>query len=191
VGDRTNIWTIGHSNHDQESFVGLLKEHEIEFLVDVRSFPYSRYADHFNREEIDPALRTSGIRYVFMGEELGGRPTDEDHFDAEGRALYGLMASQASFLKGIDRLLEGARQGRLAIMCSCGKPDDCHRRLLVGKVLTERGVKLRHILPSGETKLENEVTIFSQASLFGEGETSWRSTQSVSHRQRLNTSSAA
>lgn len=185
------IWTIGHSNHSQERFIELLVENEIEFLVDVRSFPYSRYADHFNREELESTLRKAGVRYVFMGEELGGRPSDDSHFDADGHALYGLMAAQATFEQGISRVLEGASQGRLVIMCSCRQPDECHRRLLVGKVLTERGAKLQHILPSGEIKPENEVLIFSQTSLFGEAENAWRSTQSVSHRQRLNTSSAA
>jgi len=186
----TQIWTVGHSNHSQEHFIGLLREREIEFIVDVRSYPYSRFASHFNREELDPALRAAGIRYVFMGEELGGRPLDEAHFDPDGHALYGLMAAQPSFVQGVERVLDGAGRGRLAIMCSCGKPDDCHRRLLVGKVLADRGAELVHILPTGELRSETEVQIGIQATLFGE-EDLWRSTQSVSHRQRLNTSSAA
>jgi uncharacterized protein (DUF488 family) len=79
------------------------------------------------------------------------------------------------------------------LMCSEAEPRDCHRRLLVGKVLTDHGVKLRHILPSGAVLAEDTVTLdteYPQVSLFGE-ETAWISTQSVSHRQRLSISSAA
>lgn len=185
------IWTVGHSNHSPERFLELVRGESIEFLVDVRSYPYSRFAPHFDREEIEPMLRGAGVRYLFMGEELGGRPASEEHFDEDGHALYGEMAALPAFKEGIDRLLAGAGKGRLAIMCSCGKPDECHRRLLVGKVLADRGAELVHILPSGELRSERHVQIGPQDTLFGEAETRWRSTQSVSHRQRLNTSSAA
>ncbi len=187
------IWTIGHSNHTFERFVELLETEIVEFVVDVRSHPHSRFAEQFNRERLEVALPAAGKRYLFMGVELGGRPAREDHYDERGRALYDRMAEQAGFRMAVQRLVDGCQRRRVALMCSEGEPRDCHRRLLVGKVLADRGVRLRHILPSGAILPEDTVTLNSwdpQVSLFGE-ETVWRSTQSVSHKRRLSISSAA
>ncbi len=154
-----HLWTIGHSNHTFERFVELLRSEEIEFVVDVRSYPYSRFAEQFNREKLEVALPAANIRYLFLGEELGGRPSREDHYDAEGRALYDRMAEEPSFRAAIERLIGGSREHRLALMCSEGEPHECHRRLLVGKVLAEHGVQLHHILPNGAVDVEDAVQL--------------------------------
>lgn len=193
VGAVPSIWTVGHSNHSFARFAELLRGEAIEFVVDVRSYPYSRIAPHFNREELGAALDAIGVRYVYRGEELGGRPAGEEDYDEHGRARYDRMAERPNFRDAIERLVSGCRDRRLALMCSEAQPRDCHRRLLVGKVLAEEGVELRHILSSGAVQQEGSVSLTAedtQASLFGE-ETAWRSTRSVSHRRRLSTSSAA
>lgn len=185
------IWTVGHSNQSFEAFARLLLDQQIDVVVDVRSFPYSRFAPHFDREELAPALRQQGIRYGYRGEALGGRPTKEEHYDAEGHALYGLMAREPAFCDAVDRLVVGARDHRVAVMCSEADPRSCHRRLLVGKVLAEQGVELRHILRDGSVEVERDVSICQQGqpALFGTEEAVWRSTQSVSRRRRLSGSS--
>lgn len=188
------IWTVGHSNHPFDAFRHLLEAEGIEVLADVRSFPYSRFVPQFNREELESVLRGAGLRYLYLGEALGGRPARDDHYDAEGRALYGPMSEQPSFQAALDRLLAGAPNHRIALLCSEALPHDCHRRLLVGKVLAERGIALRHILPDGAVCEEREVKLTpaaDQATLFGEDAPPWRSTQSVSRRRRLSASSAA
>ena len=188
------IWTVGHSNQDLGRFERLLAAQQIEFLIDVRSSPYSRYAPQFNRKELEAAVAIHGVHYVFLGDELGGRPTREEHYDAEGHALYRQMSEEASFAKAIDRLIAGARDHRLALLCSEADPTHCHRRLLVGKVLTDRGMQLRHILSDGSVHAEDAVALSAeraQCSLLGEEVEPWRSTRSVSHRRRLSTSSAA
>jgi uncharacterized protein (DUF488 family) len=192
---RRAIWTIGHSNHTFETFASLLESEGIEFVADVRSYPYSRIAPQFNRETFQRALGERGIRYLFLGEELGGRPEKDEHYDDEGHALYGPMSEEPQFSQAIDRLVGGAENHRLALVCSEGDPAECHRRLLVGKVLADRGLQLHHIRRDGSVIVEDRVTLDradDQRSLFEEGaEAAWRSTQSVSHRRRLNTSSAA
>ncbi|MGD0454075.1 MAG: DUF488 domain-containing protein [Solirubrobacteraceae bacterium] len=187
------IWTIGHSNHTFERFAELLRAEGVEFIVDVRSYPYSRIAPQFNREELDVALRGVGMRYLFLGEELGGRPSREEQYDEHGHARYDSMAEEAGFQAAVQRLLSGCREHRVALLCSEGQPSECHRRLLVGKVLADHGVQLRHILPNGVVHQEDVVLLDSgdgQETLFGE-EMAWRSTRSVSHRRRLSTSSPA
>jgi uncharacterized protein (DUF488 family) len=187
------VWTVGHSNHEFERLVALLHTERIEFLIDVRSFPYSRYAPHFNREALEARVADHGVRYLFLGEQLGGRPTREEHYDGDGHALYGPMSEQEPFRAAIDRVIDGAHGHRLALLCSEADPLHCHRRLLVGKVLSEKGVQLRHILGDGAVWVEDTVALtdgHAQGSLLGEEEP-WRSTQSVSHRRRLSTSSPA
>jgi len=193
VERRPVIWTTGHSNHTFERFAELLTGERIAVVVDVRSYPYSRFAPHFNREEMATGLNAAGVKYLYLGTELGGRPTTDDHYDSEGRALYGLMAKEAAFRDAIERVLRGASDHRIALVCAEGRPEECHRRLLVGKVLTDCGAVLRHILPDGQVSEETAVEIGGdQPSLFGdEGEAPWTSTQSVSHRRRLSDSSVA
>lgn len=188
------IWTIGHSNHTFDRFLDLLKDERIEFVVDVRSYPYSRVAPQFNREELYAALSRTGLGYLFLGDELGGRPSRDEDYDEQGRALYSRMAEAPPFQAAIARLLSGCRDHRIALLCSEGQPQECHRRLLLGKVLTDRGVQLRHILPTGAIHEEKSVCLNSsggQETLFEEDAAAWRSTRSVSHRRRLSASSAA
>jgi uncharacterized protein (DUF488 family) len=186
------VWTIGHSTHPFDRLAELLREQQIEFVIDVRSYPYSRHAPQFNREDLALQLREHGLRYVFLGDELGGRPQSEEHYDEDGHALYGCMSELESFKAAVARIIDGARTHRLALLCSEGRPHDCHRRLLIGKVLTDHGVELRHILPDGTVQPELAVRLRDdgkQFSLLNDAEIMWRSTRSVSHRRRLSVSS--
>lgn len=190
--DAVTLWTVGHSNHAPDRFLDLLEQHKIEVLVDVRSAPFSRYAGHFNREALQEAVEASGTRYLFLGRELGGRPREESAYDDEGHARYDVMAESPEFKDGLNRLIRGARTYRVAIMCSEEDPEHCHRRLLVGKVLTSRGAcELRHIRGDGSVEVERAVRLGDpQLTLLGE-EPAWRSTQSVSRRSRHVSSSSS
>jgi len=117
-------------------------------VADVRTSPYSRHYPHFSRDELREELRLDGISYVFLGKELGGRPI-ERRFYCDGVADYEKMARTAEFSNGLNRVAEGAKKYRIALMCSEHDPLDCHRCLLVGRALAERGVRVSHILSSG------------------------------------------
>jgi uncharacterized protein (DUF488 family) len=188
------IWTVGHSNHPLETLLELLRCEQIEVVVDVRSAPYSRFAPHFNREALAPAIEADDLRYLYLGDALGGRPRPPDHYDAEGHALYSAMAEQPEFKEAIARLLRGARSHRIALLCAEADPSECHRRLLVGRVLAEHGAELRHIRADGSTESETKVKLAlstDQTALFEAGSASWRSTRSVSRNRAPSTSSAA
>ena len=62
------LWTIGHSNRSIEQIVALLKEHKIEALVDIRSFPTSKIK-HFKKEEMERmvARAWNQIRLAWQG----------------------------------------------------------------------------------------------------------------------------
>ncbi len=176
----TTVWTIGHSNHGWERFAELLATAPVELVADVRSYPHSRVATWSNKGKLEPALGRIETGYAFLGDALGGRPTDEDLYDDAGHAAYSLMAARPQFQVAIERLLALARERRTAILCSEGDPSHCHRRLLVGKVVCEHGVTLEHILPDGSSRREHEVRLSPDALFEG----SWRSVRPVGRARR-------
>jgi uncharacterized protein (DUF488 family) len=177
------IYTVGHSTHDIEHFLALLALHEIETLVDLRSSPYSKQAPQFNREGLRNAVTRASVRYLYGGAELGGRPPEPDLYGDDGRVLYWKVAETARFKKGIAGLWQLAAATRVAIMCSEEDPSECHRRLLVGRVLCEEGARLLHI--RGDGRLEEEKGVPQhQRSLFATSEEpAWKSIRSVLPRR--------
>lgn len=166
------ILTIGHSTHSAEAFLALLYRHGVDAVVDVRSFPYSRFNPQFNRENLERFLERNGIHYVFLGKELGARTEDRSCYE-KGRVQYGRLAQTPLFQSGLDRVRQGAQRHRVALMCAEKEPLECHRTLLVGKALVERGLVVRHIHADGhlephETAMERllDVTGLPKADFF-------------------------
>jgi uncharacterized protein (DUF488 family) len=190
VAQPASIFSVGHSNHELDHFVGLLRAHDIECVVDVRSSPWSRFAPQFNRQALERTLPLQGVRYLFLGRELGGRPQGPEYYDEDGHALYSRVAETPLFDAGLRRLEHEGRARPVAMMCSEEDPTNCHRRLLVARVLGERGVRIDHIRGDGRIEHEAELEpVPVQQTLFAE-ETPWRSTRSVLQRPTHETSSA-
>jgi uncharacterized protein (DUF488 family) len=187
----SRVFTVGHSSHAWEQFADLLTSQTIEVVADTRSSPYSRFAPQFDREVLQKKLGECGIRYVFLGTELGGRPADPAYYDKKGHVLYGRMKGDPLFAAGIERLERGMREFRVALLCGEENPAQCHRRLLVGRVLTERGHEILHIRAHGHLQTEADVAaesgkplVSDQPALFAElEEDQWRSTASVSPKK--------
>jgi uncharacterized protein (DUF488 family) len=145
------IHTIGHSNGTAGRLLSLLQQHGITAVADVRSQPYSRFNPQFNREELAAALKASGLEYIFLGHELGARSSNSACY-RDGRAQYSLIAKTPLFEKGIERLLAGMENGRVAILCAEKEPLVCHRTILIGRCLHEKGVDVQHILEDGSVE---------------------------------------
>jgi uncharacterized protein (DUF488 family) len=143
------LYTIGHSNHDIDKFIALLKQHGVTALADVRSTPYSRYMPHFCQKPLKAALNKAGISYVFLGQELGARPDDQSCY-VNGKALYERIAATEAFSSGIDRVMKGTRKFDIALMCAEKDPVTCHRAILVCQHLREQPLTINHILSNGE-----------------------------------------
>lgn len=142
------ILTIGHSTHSESNFLNLLQRHRVTAVADVRSVPASRFTPHFNRDSLKHSLHGSGIKYVFLGEELGARTRDSSCY-VNGRVQYNRLAKTSKFASGIQRLLKGAQAERIAIMCSEQEPLDCHRTVLIARVIAEHGAAVEHIHSDG------------------------------------------
>ena len=143
------IFTIGHSNHTLETFLALLSNNGVTAVADVRSAPFSRFCPQFNRDPLCAALKARGVRYSFLGQELGGRSADPACYRG-GRIDYELIARTSRFRGGVARLVEGAARHRIALTCAEKEPLDCHRTLLVAPALAALGVSVVHILAGGE-----------------------------------------
>ncbi len=126
------LFTIGHSTHELPAFLQLLQRHGITELADVRSQPYSRHTPWFSRESLEQALKVAGIRYVFLGRELGARRDESDCY-VKGKVSYERIAAAAAFREGLARLREDAKTQRVALMCAEKDPLDCHRTILVAR----------------------------------------------------------
>lgn len=190
------IFTLGHSNHPIEKFLSLLTQHSIRIVVDSRSYPYSKYVPHFDRELLSSSLESHDIRYIYMGNELGGRPPETEYYDAEGRVLYFRVAASDRFKGGISRLLKRNGESRIAVLCSEEDPNACHRRLLIARVLTENGVSVQHIRGTGALQSEAELVAnaaTAQLEMFEIPDQDrlceWKSIQSVLPRERQEISS--
>ena len=179
------VLTVGHSNHTLNHFLGLLSAHAIQVVVDTRSQPYSKYATQFDHDRLKVALQDVGIRYLYLGRELGGRPEGSEFYDEDGHVLYGRVAASRLFQEGLSRLERGIRECKVALLCAEENPETCHRRLLVGRVLLERGIQVEHIRGDGRIQSEEELAAQvrpnrDQLTLFQSGgAASWKSISSV------------
>jgi uncharacterized protein (DUF488 family) len=141
------LHTIGHSNHSLDFFIELLRRYDITAVVDVRSAPYSRYVVHFNKSEIERTLQKTGIQYLFMGDVIGGKPSDRSLYSPDGTVRYDALARLETFQRGLDRLLKGLTDGwRIVLMCAEEDPCKCHRHLLIARELEiAREIPVWHI----------------------------------------------
>lgn len=170
--ETVSIYTIGYGSRSIDEFIEALQEHAIAYLIDVRSAPYSRYKPEFSREPLEAELQRHGIRYVFMGDTLGGHPDDETCYDVNGKVDYEKVKETELYQSGIQRLQAASAQKQcVALMCSEGKPENCHRSKLIGETLERRNIQITHIDENNE--LQSQMHIIDrltggQMPLFGE-----------------------
>ena len=146
------IYTIGHSSMTQESFVDILKSFKIDIVVDVRSSPYSKFVSHFNRENIKKSLIENGMRYIFLGDYIGGKPRDKKYYE-NGKVNYMLKSRSDRYSEGINRIIELNNENDIVLMCSEEDPYNCHRHNLITQTLVKKGLDVIHIRKSSSDKI--------------------------------------
>jgi len=142
------VLTVGHSNHSESFLIALLKQHAVTTVADVRSSPYSKFAPHFSKVPLRDALKAEGIKYAFLGRELGARSNDPACYIG-GQVQYDRLAKTDLFHAGLGRLIKGVESENVAILCTEKDPLDCHRTLLVARSLVAKGLLVDHILDDG------------------------------------------
>lgn len=149
------LYTVGHSTHEADAFINLLRGHGIKMIADVRSSPYSRMTPQFDREALMALLRRSDIQYVFMGQELGARRTEAECYE-NAKARYDLIARAPLFLAGLQQIRQTAGRLRMALLCAEKDPITCHRAILVCRHLRQDRLAIRHILSNGSLESQAE-----------------------------------
>jgi uncharacterized protein (DUF488 family) len=150
---RAPILTVGHSTHEWDQFLRLLRAAGVKALVDVRRHPGSRRLPQFNSDALERSLEEEKINYVWLGEELGGRrrPTSGSAnagWEVAGFRGYADHMATPEFAAGLERLERLAEERRTAFMCAEGDWRRCHRRL-IADALTARGWEVVHLLRDG------------------------------------------
>lgn len=151
------IYTIGYGSRSVEELIRLLQRCHVEYIIDIRSQPYSRFKPEFTKDALQERLEGAGIHYVFMGDTLGGRPTDKSCY-VNGKVDYAALRTKPYYQDGIKRLHTALEKNlTIALMCSEGRPQECHRSKLIGETLIEQSVEVKHIDENGYTKTQEEV----------------------------------
>ncbi len=165
------IYTIGYGSRTTDDLLAQLQQADVQILIDVRSVPYSRHQPEFSQEPLQQILAQHGLKYVFMGDDLGGRPTDPDCY-IKGKVDYRKCQTKDFFRRGLGRVRRIYEQGfRICLLCSEGKPWQCHRSKLIGTALHDEGVEVLHLLPNGGDITQDEAIqelTGGQSDLFGQ-----------------------
>ncbi len=151
------IYTIGHSIYEIEDFVELLKQNQINTIVDVRSTPYSKFAPQYNRETLKKYLKQNSICYIFMGDLLGARYEDKTLLFDDGKVDFKKVQETKNFQDGVMRLQKGIEKGySISLMCSEKEAFDCHRFGLISEFLSKKSIEINHIY-SDKVVLQQEL----------------------------------
>jgi len=164
------IYTIGYGARTVEELMAVLQTRQVAFLIDIRSAPYSRFKPEFSKEPLARACQRRHIRYVFMGDVLGGRPVDPACY-TDGKVDYDKVKQTAAYQEGIERIRQAfEQQRRVVLMCSEGRPEACHRSKLIGESLAALHIPVLH-LDEDDQPLTQEAVIArltgGQLTLFG------------------------
>jgi uncharacterized protein (DUF488 family) len=152
----TSLFTIGHSSLELHGFLKILLTHEVKMVCDVRSRPGSFRFPQFNREPLEACLASAEIQYKFLGDALGGRPSDPRAYHEDGIVNYEERRKAADFRAGIDRALMLSSVTNIVLMCAEEDPLQCHRFLMISPALLDRGITPVHIRRGGELESQRE-----------------------------------
>lgn len=155
MATKSSILTVGHSNHEVQVLVNLLRKHGVTAVADIRSEPYSAATPQFNRENLKPQLRSEGFRYVYLGDQLGAHPQDPACYK-DGKVQYSRQAKTSLFKQGLQRVIAGAQKHTIALLCVEKDPLKCHRSVLIAGELEAQSVDVAHILADGSIEPHSE-----------------------------------
>lgn len=171
--EQSTLHTIGHGNKTIEQLLNELNSFDINFVIDVRSKPYSKYNPHFNKHTLEYSLKENNIKYVFLGEQLGGLPSDLTCYTS-GKVDYDKIKGKDFFIEGLNRLITAHKKKiKVAIMCSETNPKQCHRTKLIGEELRRKEILINHIIK--ENRIKDQYIVMTEITkglatqnLFGE-----------------------
>ena len=153
---RGEVFTIGYAGIKLPHFIDILKNNNIEVLIDVRSVPRSQYFSQFNDTNLSKILPKHNIRYLNFKNEFGARQENLDFYTG-GILDYEIFAASPQFQSGVEKVEELLSGGQnICLMCAEIDPINCHRAILCGKELHANGLAVKHIIAKRDGTILNE-----------------------------------
>ena len=167
------LHTVGHSDLSIRELVEALAGHGVTYVVDVRSSPRSYRFPHFSRPNLEAALAQARIGYIYMGDKLGGKSSQDETKRQwkQGKVdphLVSDLSRSDDWLEGIKRLAslvtERAERGESGcLLCSEADPNRCHRSLIAFDLQEQLpALSLQHMTPrrKGPSEVRFQKTLF-------------------------------
>ena len=156
---KSNIYSIGHGNKKTDDFISELKSFDIKYLLDIRSKPFSKWNPQFNQNVLKSTIEKENIKYLFVGDVLGGLPKDKSCYNKEGKVLYNEIRNKDFFKGGLSRIIIANEKNiKVVLMCSESNPEECHRSKLIGQeLLKNSGISINHIISKNTLKSQETV----------------------------------
>lgn len=152
------IYALGHSNYSFEKFITIIKEYNLNCIVDIRSIPYSKYNVQYNKEDFSKRLKELGYTYIYMADQFGVKRDDKSSYNSEGYADFDKVRLEKSFRRGVERLKDGCKKGyRIVLLGAVQEPIRCPRAILVGRELEKEGFDVRYIVHEGGTISQRDI----------------------------------
>lgn len=150
------LFSIGYATKPIATFIEHLQRYGINAVADVRSVPYSSTFFDYHQDKLEGHLARAGIRYVYLGDELGPRSKDPAHYDSSEQVQFDRLIASRLFQVGIERLHRGLQKGfSIALMCAEKDPSCCHRSLLIAYALErENKLTVQHITHTGDIETQ-------------------------------------
>ncbi len=127
------LYTVGHSTFPADHFIELLNTFDVQYVLDVRSTPFSKYASQYNTDTLEKLLNKNNIKYFRMGSYFGARQTDPEYYHEDGYLDFELYRNSDRFKKGMESVKKGLNDYNIALMCTEKHPIDCHRAIMVAR----------------------------------------------------------
>ena len=144
------IFVIGHSNYSFDKLVYMLREYDINCIVDIRETPYSKYNVQYNKEIFEATIRQEGFKYIYMGNEFGAKRQTRESYLNKVYADFEKVKEEQTFINGIERIKKGCKMGyKIVLLGAMQDQIRCHRSILLGRVLDAQGFDIKYILHEG------------------------------------------
>ena len=137
------VYTIGYEGKSLEDFIRILREHDIDVIIDVRELPISRKKG-FSKNQLSQTLEEARIQYE-PARSLGTPRDVRNRYRATGdRDVFAEDYAQVlrDHQPELQELLQKAQQEKICLLCFEQDSADCHRSLLAEELRRMSGQEL-------------------------------------------------
>ena len=155
------LYTLGYSDFfEEERLINRLKKLDIECVVDVRTFPYSKTFSQYDEPVFKKRLNKEGIEHFFLGDYIGGL-IFKNHFKKGINSIFDLLEDE-KIKTGLNKLYKIAREKKTAIMCAEKEPFNCHRLAISFLFKEKTPFDVVHIFSDREESFEENISRFKE-----------------------------